>query len=70
MSALPEQPLTPDAYLNIEHLAETKCEFLVGRVSAMSGSTYRQSRLKARPTSIGHAVAIDEMDTDIDPSTA
>ncbi len=52
MSALPKQPLTPEAYLNIERQAEGKSEFHDGEVYAMSGGNYRHSRLKTRLASI------------------
>ncbi len=46
MTALPKQKLTPEAYLEIERLADFKSEYFEGEVYAMSGGSYRHSRLK------------------------
>ena len=46
MTALPKQKLTSAEYLEIERKAEFKSEFYDGEMFAMSGGTYRHSRLK------------------------
>lgn len=46
MMAPPKQKLTPEAYLESERQAEFKSEYFEGEVYAMSGGSYRHSRLK------------------------
>jgi hypothetical protein len=48
MTALPKQKLSPEAYLEIERQAEFKSEYFEGEVYALSGGSYRHSRLKTR----------------------
>ncbi len=46
MTAIPKYQLTAEEYLAIERQAEFKSEFHDGEMYAMSGGTYRHSRLK------------------------
>jgi Uma2 family endonuclease len=52
MTRIPKTPISPEAYLEIERKAEFKSEFHDGEVYAMSGGTYRHSRLKTRLTAL------------------
>jgi Uma2 family endonuclease len=47
MSALVKPVLSPEEYLRGERLAQTRSEFHEGEVYAMSGGSYRHSRLKS-----------------------
>ncbi len=48
MTAVPKHKLTAAEYLEIERKAEFKSEFFDGEMFAMSGGTYRHSRLKTK----------------------
>jgi Uma2 family endonuclease len=46
MSTVPKSLLTPQEYLEREHLAETPSEFYRGETFAMSGGTWEHSLIK------------------------
>jgi Uma2 family endonuclease len=48
MTAVPKRKLTAAEYLEIERKAEFKSEFYDGEMFAMSGGTYRHSRVKTK----------------------
>ena len=48
MTAVPKHKLTAAEYLEIERKAEFKSEFYDGEMFAMSGGTYRHSRIKTK----------------------